>query len=326
MILVTGATGFLGRFIVDELLTAGHEVRVLVRDAENRSLPWKSMVEVVDGDILDRVALEKALEGVSEVIHAAAVVSFWKKRRAELLEVNVKGTANLIDACIDAEIEKFVQVSSTAAVGRTGTKELITERTKWNNGKGVSWYSRSKYKAELEVNRGIAEGLHAVIVNPALIIGPSDNWEVGSPKIFSIVSKGLRFFNRGVNGVVGAADVARATRMVMEADDLVAGERFLLVAENWSQKDIVNTIAAEFGNKPAKWQLPPMITILAGHVSEWISAITGKEPVITLASMRNSTRQNFFDGSKITRLGFEYEPIKEVLTRTAQAFLAAKRK
>ena len=324
MILVTGATGFLGRFIVDELLSAGYEVRVLVRNAAERELPWRSMVEVMEGDVLDMVSLERAMEGVRYVIHAAAVVSMGRRRRYEMLRINAGGTANVVDACMAAGVSRLIQVSSVAAVGRTGTQELITEKTPWKGGKEISWYARSKYKAELEVYRGIAEGLHAVMVNPGLIIGPAADWTSGSAKIFHIVHKGLRFFNRGISGFVGAEDVARATRLVMEADSLRAGERFLLVAENLSQKEAITQIAACLGKKPPKWQLPPQVSLLAGIVSGALAGLTGRDPIITLASMRNSIRRNYFDGSKITRLGFSYTPMKSVFEATAKAFLASK--
>lgn len=323
MILVTGATGFLGRFIVDELLSNGYEVRVLVRNPESRDLPWKAMVEVAEGDIMDLVSLERAMEGVDRVIHAAAVVSMGRRLRYEMVRINAGGTANVVDACLTAGVEKLVQISSIAAIGRTGTAEPVTEETPWKVSKEVSWYARSKYKAELEVHRGIAEGLNAVFVNPGLIIGPAADWQSGTAKIFGIVHKGLRFYNRGVSGFVGAADVARATRLVME-QDIPNGQRFLLVAESLSQQEVIATIAKSLGKKPAKWQLPAQLSLLAGFVSELWAGITGKEPIITRASMRNSIRRNYFDGSKITGLGFSYTPMKAVFETTARAFLASK--
>ncbi|MEO1451737.1 MAG: NAD-dependent epimerase/dehydratase family protein, partial [Bacteroidota bacterium] len=167
MILLTGATGFLGQYMIDALLASGYEVRVLVRDAEQRTLPsWSKLVEVVSGDILDTLVVRKALEGVETVIHGAAMVSFAKRDRDKLMQINVEGTANLIDACLEVGQPRFIQVSSIATIGRTQDDSLADEETPWLQSQAQSDYALSKYKAEREVYRGIAEGLTAVMVNP----------------------------------------------------------------------------------------------------------------------------------------------------------------
>ena len=119
MILITGATGFLGQHLVDEFLASGYEVRVLVRNAAERNLPWGKLVEVIDGDILDVLSLGKAVNGVDAVVHSAAMVSFWPKKREELMKVNVEGTANVVNACLDEGVPQLVHVSSIAAIGNS---------------------------------------------------------------------------------------------------------------------------------------------------------------------------------------------------------------
>ncbi|MEM7041125.1 MAG: NAD-dependent epimerase/dehydratase family protein, partial [Bacteroidota bacterium] len=233
MILLTGGTGFLGRFIVDELLTHGHQVRLLARSPEK--VQAREGVEIVEGDLRDQLALERAMDGVTHVIHAAAMVSFWSRKRDEMFEINAKGTALLVDLALEANVEKFVQISSVSALGRRKNSGPIDESAKWIKSKLNTNYGRSKYLAELEVLRGVQEGLNAVMCNPGIIIGPGD-WDQGPPKMFKMIHKGLRYYNPGITGFVPAVDVARATRLLM-GSEFVNGERFVLVSDSIPYKD-----------------------------------------------------------------------------------------
>lgn len=320
MILITGATGFLGQHVTQALLEAGHELRLLVRHAAQRQLPMRGLVDMVDGDVNDWVSLERAMEGVTEVVHLAALVSFWRKRNKDLHRVNVRGTENVVNACLQAGVERLVHMSSTGATGKEAEDQPVTEATKWLPGKHNNAYGLSKHKAELEVYRGMAEGLPAVILNPGVIIGPGD-WQAGPPKIFSIVDKGLNYYNRGRIGLVGAQDVARATLLALERSDM-EGERFILVAENPLQQEFFAEVARALGKEPPSRGLPAAVSLMVGSLSEGLAALTGKEPVITRASMRSSIRRFTYDGSKITQYGFAYTPIKQVIQQTAQAYLA----
>ena len=320
MILITGATGFLGRFIVNELLEKGHELRLLVRNAKDRSLPWGSLVEVADGDIMDVNALEKAMQGVEYVVHAAAVVSFARKRRADMKAVNVGGTANVVNAALNAGVKKLVHISSVATTGRAGNGEEVDEETPWQEGAYHNFYGRCKREAEMEVYRGIAEGLPAVMLNPALIIGAGD-WSAGTPKIFTTLYKGLSFYNEGVTGYIWAADVARAVSLVMESD-LEKGERFILSAENLDQKTFFTEATLGMGLKPPHRRLPRWLGAIIGFVSEAWAFMIGSEPLITREIMRSANNKTYYRADKIERLGLVYTPMKKVIRETAEAFLA----
>ena len=325
MILITGATGFLGRFLVEELHQAGYKLRLLVRNAANRKLVLPEGVEVVDGEILDIMSLSRAMEGVEKVIHAAAIVSFWKKRKEEMMKINVEGTANVVDACLEMGVKQLLHISSIAAIGRESGK-YSTETTPWiDQGKYTSNYSRSKYKAELEVYRGIAEGLSAFMINPSVILGPSQNWRLNTAKIFSIVDDGIRFYNKGITGFVGVQDVAKAARILL-ASEISAGERFLLSESNLTQLDLMTQIAHAIDKKPPKYQLPAWLTLMVGPVSEFLAWLSRKEPVISRETMRTSVSKNLFDGSKIVNagIGFEYTPIEKVIKETGKVFLEEK--
>ena len=319
LILVTGASGFLGRYLVSELLHQEYAVRVLIRNASQRKFPWGEEVEVIDGDVLDPLILQEAVRGVEAVIHAAAKVSFWKKEKEEVLNINVTGTANVVDACL-GEGCRMIQISSIAALGTAPEGKMVTETTEWIPGESRSTYSESKRRAELEVFRGIAEGLHAVFVNPSIILGETHDWENGTGKMFSIVSGGLKFVNPGASGFVGVGDVASASVFLLD-QDLEAGEHFLLNAANLSFREVFSKIA-EGVQQPAPTRiLPQGPTMLVARISEWLSTLTGRSPIVTRESMASGFLSRTFDGSKIESLGFRYTEIDQVISSASEQFL-----
>ncbi len=319
MILITGATGFLGKYIVKDLLEAGYELRLLVRNAGERKLPWHGLVDIVEGDVTDIVSLEKAVKGVDTLIHAAAVVSYWKKRAREMTKVNVIGTANVVNACLEYGVKRLIHISSIAATGKESELIPITEDAPWLPSKHHSRYAISKHKAEYEIHRGVAEGLEAVMLNPGVIIGAGD-WELGTPKLFSLVDKGLKFYNRGLIGAVGAEDVARVTNLMLE-QEIYPGERFILVSENMSQKDFFAQIAKSIHRQAPKWQLPAFVSLLVGYISQALAALTRKEPIISVESMRSSISRYRYDASKVESLGFTYTSMDEVIAETGRLYL-----
>lgn len=318
MILLTGGTGFLGQFMVKALRSRSEPVRMLVRDPGNIQ-PLEG-VDLVEGDVLDVKSLELAFEGVDRVIHGAAVVSFWPRRREEMRRINVEGTANMVNAALEAGVRKFVHVSSIAALGRIHNAPKIDETSKWVKSSLNSAYGRSKYLAELEVHRGVEEGLRAVICNPGVIVGPG-HWNQGSPKLFSSVHKGLRFYNPGQTGFVSVQDVARATVDLMDSD-LVSGERFVLVDKNMLYKDFFGLVASSLGVRAPSIAPPAFVSAMAGTISEWMGNLRNREPIITRETTRSSRHIFNYDGSKITRvLGFEYGSLETCILETGQQFL-----
>jgi len=319
MILLTGATGFLGRHIVDELLAEGYDLRLLIRDPQHRKLPWKAMVEIVEGNVLDIESIDRAMAGIETVIHAAAEVSYWKRRHTPMYQVNVQGTANLVNACLEHHTKKLIHLSSIASLGKKKGDDLINEETLWTKDKSHSYYALTKHKAEREVYRGIAEGLEAVIINPGVVIGPAHDWHKNTGKIFSIVDKGLKFANKGVSGFVGVKDVARMVSILLR-EEVINGSKYILVSENMSQKELLTRIADALDKPAPKYILPAWLTLLVGYLSQFWANLSGKEPIITPETMRSAISRSFYDGSKATQLGLTYTPMKEVIDHTAQAY------
>lgn len=320
MILLTGATGLLGQYLIDELLSHGHELRVLVRNAELRDLSWRDLVEVVDGDLLDVVVLEEALRGIQTVIHSAAVVSFDRRDRDRLMQINVEGTANIVNACLESGVERLIHVSSVAAIGKPKEGEVATEKTPWQPGQTVSAYALSKRKAELEVYRGIAEGLTAEIINPGLMIGPKGDWSQSSLRLFTTAAKGLRFYQKGTTALVGAQDVARFVHLLL-ARPAQTGERYLLVADTWEGKHMLTEFARSVGQRPPSIGIPGWLSISAAWVVELFANLLGRRPPLSVEAVRSGLAHDIYDGRKATEIGFAYTPMEEVVKDTAKGYM-----
>jgi len=229
-VLLTGGTGFLGAYILKNLIEKGFTVRATRRSA---ALPFfipsgiLEKVEWVDADVLDVVSLEDALEGVWAVIHAAAIVSFDRKDRDKMYQVNVEGTANVVNCAVESGVKRLIHVSSVAALGRTSRKEMVTEEKKWEDNSSNTHYAISKHHAEMHVYRGFAEGLEGVVINPSTILGYG-NWHQSSCAIFKNAYKGFNWYTKGVNGFVGVEDVAEATVQLVES--YIRQERYIMNA------------------------------------------------------------------------------------------------
>lgn len=245
-ILITGATGLVGSHLVKRLGNLQKPVRALHRGQVSDDLK-SGKIEWVKGDILDVIALEQAMENIDQVYHCAASVSFNPATKAMMFKTNIEGTANVVNAAINAGVKKIVFVSSVAALGRIREGQTINETMNWTKETSNSNYGKSKYLAELEVWRGIGEGLKAVMVNPVIILGAAD-WSKGSAGIFKSAYNEFPWYTQGTGGFVDVLDVVEIMIQLMESD--ISGERFIISAENTSYQRVFSMIAKEFGKKP----------------------------------------------------------------------------
>ena len=278
-------------------------------------------IDWVDGDVNDVCGLDDAMTGVSYVYHCAAVVSFDQRDAALMEKINVEGTANVVNIAIAHDVKKFCHVSSTAAIGKNGAQEEhLDESAKWQNGKGNSAYSLSKYSAEQEVWRGTQEGLNAVIVNPSIILGPG-NWAQSSGSMFKTVWDGLKYYTEGVNGFVDARDVARAMTTLMESD--INAERFLVVGENRSFREVFEAIAVSL-KKPKPTKLAsPFLMGLAWRVLALVRWITGKAPAITKDSARSSQQRYYYATDKLTQaVEFTFTSVEDAAANAGAYYLS----
>jgi nucleoside-diphosphate-sugar epimerase len=278
-----------------------------------------SGIEQLQCNILDVVGLEEAMAGIEEVYHCAAIVTFNPKRKMEMFKINVEGTANVVNAALDAGVKKMVYVSSVAALGRIREDELINETMNWTEETSNSNYGQSKYLAELEVWRGIGEGLNAVMVNPVIILGAGD-WNAGSSQIFKNVHKEFPWYSDGTTGFVDVRDVAAAMIQLMEAD--ISAQRFILSAENRSFHDLFNLVANAFEKKPPHKKVTPLIAKIVWRLEALKSKFTGKDPLITKETARTAMASVNFDNSKLIKYlpRFSYRKIEDTVSYTCALF------
>lgn len=325
MILVTGASGFVGAHLTRRLSEQGLTVRALYRNtpptAAMRAWPG---VEWMRADLLDIYDAAAAVQGVQDAYHAAAIVSFNPSRHAEMLHVNAEGTANLVNAALDAGLRKLVHISSVAALGRNGREQHISEEAQWEESRLNSAYGLSKYAAEMEVWRGVGEGLRAAIVNPGIILGEPlrvEGWEGGGPALMRLAYDEFPFFTQGVTGFVDVRDVVAAAMLLMKAP--ISGERFILSEGNHAYREIFNLMAEALGKKPPRIAAGPLLTQLLWRASAVKTLITGKPATITRETARNAQTKSYYKADKIQQAlpDFRYTPVRETIYRMAAAFL-----
>ncbi|MGB1248918.1 MAG: SDR family NAD(P)-dependent oxidoreductase, partial [Chitinophagales bacterium] len=289
MILVTGATGFVGSEIVRQLVAQGKKVRAIKRATSNTRFlaDCEGKFEWMDADILDIPSLEKAFQGVEYVIHSAAMISFNPAMTERMHKINIEGTANMVNLALDFGVKKYVQVSSVSAYGRYEIKQEIDEKLKWKEHKDNTQYAISKFRAELEVWRAQEEGLSTVIVNPSTILGVGD-WTQGSCQIFKNVYDEIAFHPVGINGFVDVKDVADICIQLMESD--IEAEKFIACAENHTFKDIFFKIADAFGKKRPSKPIPPILASIGWRYYWLKSKLLGQQPMVTKETVTYTAR------------------------------------
>ncbi len=328
MILVTGGTGFLGAYIIKNLVEKNIPVRAIRRSAK---LPFfipreiLDKVEWVEGDILDVVSLGEAMEGVERVIHAAAIVSFSKAERKKMYQVNVEGTANVVNAALENDIQRLVHVSSIAALGRTTKAELVTEEKKWEESHNNTHYAISKHHAEMHVWRAFAEGLNGVIINPSTILGYGD-WHQSSCAIFKNAYKEFSWYTKGINGFVGVEDVAEAAVQLLQSN--LSQQRFIVNSENWPFQKLFNCMADGFGKKQPHREATKAMGEIAWRLESVKSLLTGKKPLLTRETAKVAHSKTSFDNSALLKAlpAFRFTPLETVVKNSCVNYVRALQK
>ena len=322
MVFVTGGTGFVGAYIIKELVNKGYSVRAIRR---SNKLPFYipssilEKVDWVDGDVLDVVTLGEKMKGSGAVIHSAGMVSFNPGDRNQLIKVNAEGTSNVVNAALENEVPRFLHVSSVAALGRTRAHSIVNETKQWSDSDLNTNYGFSKYRAELEVWRGMAEGLNAVIVNPSTVLGYGD-WHTSSTAIFKNAYNEFNWYSNGVNGFVDVEDLARVIVLLMESS--IQGERFIVSSENWAFRKLFDTIADQFGRKHASREATAFLSGLAWRLEKLKSLLTGKPPLLTRETARIALSKTTFDNSKLLNAlpGFQFTSLEESVKKACEKY------
>ena len=320
MIVVTGATGFLGSELARQLTLHGHKIVCLKRvDSvipgilkDNLLIDWRT------ADLLDYFSLEEAFVDASYVYHCAALISFNPADKQKMMKVNVEGTSNVVNICQQNNLKKLVHVSSIAAIGESKSGIPANEDDQWELNSSRSAYSISKYESEMEVFRGIAEGLNAVVVNPSIIIGKNSGIE-GSGQLFETVRKGLKFYPNGNCGLVDVEDVAKCMIQLMNSN--LSETRYLINAENYSYKELFTQIANGFGLKAPTIALKPWMLQLGYMGAKIASVLTGVKTGLTKDTVNSAFNKQTYSNLKIIKgINIEFKPLNQSILEICESW------
>ena len=316
MVLVTGGTGFLGSILIKRLLASGVAVRATKRETSTipAELIGLQALQWVDADVNDFFALGDTFAGIVKVYHCAGMISYHAADRQQLMTVNVGGTTNVVNLALQHQV-RLLHVSSIAAVGQAKRDGEVTEDDLWEYTPDQPGYAIAKYEAEMEVWRGMAEGLDAVIVNPALIIGPTAP-TVGSGTsgaIFTMLRKGLNFYPDGSVGLIDVEDTAKA--MVLLMDNLaITGQRFLLSNVNMTHRELLARCSSHLGRPAPRYRATPWMLSIAWRAASMLALFTGNRPLITREIARSARQWLRFSNHKVVAAtGMAFKPIDNTL-------------
>ena len=323
MVLVTGGTGLVGAHLLLHLAENEVTVRAIYRQSDavekTKSLfqiyqkeHLFSSVEWVQSDIIDVPSLEIAFKNIDYVYHCAGLISYDPTDEELLRKINIEGTANIVNFCLEFKIKKLCHVSSIAALGNLSPNEnQVTEETEWNPESLHSDYAISKYGAEMEIWRGQQEGLNVVIVNPGVIFG-AGFWNQGSGLFFSAVKKGFPFYTNGSTGYVGVTDVVKIMIQLMKSS--IAGERFTVVAENLTFKNVIFLIAKNLKAKKPEIEAKPWMTAIGWRLDWLVSRLFRTKRKLSKYSANALHSSDFISNEKIKiALNFEFQSIDKVI-------------
>lgn len=336
MNLVTGATGIIGSHVVLELLKRGQPVVACRQKTSDLTKVQKLFssygsdcealflnIKWVEADILDVYSIEDALEGITTVYHCAGLVSFNKKDRKKLIDINETGTANVVTACVTKKISCLCHVSSIGAINNLDYTEPLHEGVFWKSSGKESDYAISKYNGERQVWRGIEEGLNAIIVNPGVVLAPGF-WNQSSSRIFDTCYKGSLFYTTGSTGYVAATDLAII--MVELVSKRVYGERYIVVENNYTFQHIFNLIHKNFGKPLPRFKASRSLMQLGRYVENFISFFRVKDPVITSALINSAFNKQTYSNQKVTKmLEHHFKPVDQVIATICQNYLNEKK-
>lgn len=327
MILVTGGTGLVGSHLLYQLSLENDSVKAIYRKNSNLEAVKKvfqyfsedfeslfKKIEWIEADITDVFALELAFEGITEVYHSAALVSFNDADYKAMRKINIEGTSNVVNFCIDKKVNKLCFVSSIATFSKSVNTKLMDETCEWDAETSNYGYAITKYGAEMEVWRASQEGVNVVIVNPGVILG-GGFWKNGSGNFFYKIYNGFKFYSEGVTGFVSVNDVVSIMMQLMKSN--ITNERYILVAENLSFKTFFNEIAKSFGKKPPAIKVSKLMSAIGWRFEKLKSIVTNKPALLTKHSASSLHNKRYYSSEKIKEvLNFKFESISKTIKKT----------
>jgi len=323
MIMVTGATGLVGGHLIWYLLQKHHTIVALKRTSSNTdnllktfgfytNNPKEYINRIVwrTANLNNIVSINIALEGITYLYHCAAEVTL-SGSNDNLHQVNVMGTKNLLEAAKYNKVKKVCFVSSIAACGKGMNNELITENAPWDKQTPRTAYSLTKYLSEQEVWQSINDGLNAIIVNPGVILGYSGS-NSGSSKLFAQVKKGLPFYTNGGSGYVDVEDVVKIMILLVKSN--VNNQRYIITAENCSNRDILNWMADGFEKKRPFICIGKHLFQSIGFLSEFAGKLFHFQPTFDTNMARTATKRAYYSNLKVkNELNYTFNSIEKCI-------------
>lgn len=331
MILVTGGTGLVGAHLLYQLSLENESVRAIYRKSSNLEAVKNifsyytkdfeilfSKINWIEADILDIYSLEAAFKDVTIVYHAAALVSFNSKDYKAMRKINIEGTSNIVNFCIDKKVTKLCYVSSVATLEKQPNKPNIDEIGDFTTEKLNHGYAITKFGAEMEVWRASQEGVPVIIVNPGVILGEGF-WDKGTGAIFSKIYHGLIFYTEGITGFVSVTDVVKIMMVLTKSE--LKNERYILVSENISFKSLFSQIALSFGKKPPTVKVSKLMSEIGWRMEYIWCFITNKNPKFTRQTAASIHKKHLYAAEKLkTALTYKFEPISNTIARVCKFY------
>jgi len=322
MILVTGATGLVGSEVCRQLSKQSIAFKGLKREESDTGLCDHINIEWVEGDVLDVLTLDEVLQGVSTVIHCAAVVSFDSKLRDQMMQINVTGTQNMINGCLENNVPNFIHVSSIAALGRNKDEKTITEQTNWIDTPLNTAYAKSKYLSEIEAWRGESEGLNVAVVNPSVILAPGNGKRSSSKLLQFIWDEHLFYIDKQLN-YVDVRDVANAILKILEKSKW--GQRYILNQGVISYKLLFQKLSQKLNKRQPKWNISLKYIGVGVVLTKIWSLMSNKSPLISRELAKTLKEDFVYSSEKIREeLQFEFIEADDSFDWVCQEFLKMK--
>ena len=323
MVFVTGGTGLIGSFLLRALRARGLAVRALHRGPVPAG--GAPGVEWLAGDLLDTDLLRAALTpAVTHVFHCAGLVSYAPQDVDLLQQINVEGTAAVVDACLERPGIRLAHVSSVAALGNPPAAAgpgapTMTEAAAWDLGAAHPAYAASKYLGELEVWRGAAEGLSTVVVNPSVVLGPGD-WHRSSTRLLRYAHEQHRFYTRGLVNFVDVRDVVAQLLALALDCPAVRDQRFILSAGALPLAEFFRQAAAALGRRPPTVAVPDWAAEAIWRFEHLRAVLTGARPLITRDTARAGRRPVAYASARVQQAtGLTFRPLADTIAWCAAA-------
>ena len=307
MILITGSTGFVGMHLLKELSESKTRIVAMYRSENKKKLVecffnnTNSKIENIiwrKANIIDFISLEEVFKGITQVYHCAGYISFSNSDKEKLYNVNKRGTENIVNLCIDKKISKLVYLSSISSLGEEVDEIEVNENTIWDNSNERTFYSYSKYRAELEVWRGIEEGLEAIIINPGIIMGKCSGKSTPQSKIEKMLIKSpFCFYTKGNSGFVNIFDVVKVSVELMLSN--ISNERFILVSKNYDYLSLITKLKQNLKINKKSISVNKKVLYMILFFDFIFSGIRLKNSHLSVRFIKSMFNKKIYNGSKI---------------------------